>query len=255
MTKRALLMGASLWLMGGCATMAEVDELRTRVARLEIRLNENEAQSAKAQAEAERAAKDTRATREAMAALGVRQDEFSERLQIVEGGSEDIRSRAGQVHVATTRLNRLESEQAALRDQLAELQGRLAATSPTESAGGKALYERALAAYEEGEFDEARAGFRELLEIRPPSPFAGHAEYWLGEAQFGNERYGEALQHYTRVIRDHPESAKRCAALLKAGMAWVKIDNEANARVFFNQVQQDCKDTPEAEEAEKLLQR
>ena len=61
----------------------------------------------------------------------------------------------------------------------------------------------------------AEAAFRAFLTRFSDDPQAGEAQYWLAEALYQQEAYGESGQAYTTMIRQYPEDPRAPEALAK----------------------------------------
>ncbi len=255
--------GALLLVMGGCATMEEVDQLRRRTVLLETRVQELESkqQSRGEQLEAaiesssKKASAEARAIRETVASMGARQDSLGDRVTVLESRAADVNTTASRFSANAQRIDSLEATLTDLQAKLTEMEKSRAAAPATGAADDAALYQKALELFNAGKYDEATAGFEHLLRARPDSKYVSNAHFWIGESHFRKEKYLDALRRYTTVLKEYPESPKFCAAGLKSGLALEKIGEAKQARVFYNQVVQKCReqDPPVFAEAERRL--
>ena len=119
----------------------------------------------------------------------------------------------------------------------------------------KAEYERLLGMFKDGYLVGAQQGFAAFLADYPNSDLAPNARYWLGEAQYGQKDYREAISSYDRVELDYPKSEKVPAALLKKGYAYLALKDKKRASSAFKQVVTLYPKSPEAGKAsDKLTQ-
>ena len=70
----------------------------------------------------------------------------------------------------------------------------------------KRSYDEALAGFRRGEFDRAAGGFGGLLRRFPNSGYRESALFWLGNAQYGNRNYKEAIATFRSLVTAAPES-------------------------------------------------
>lgn len=116
-------------------------------------------------------------------------------------------------------------------------------SAPPESATAKAdpppdrvQYERVLALFRHGDFEGARNGFTAFLSEYPNSDLAPNAQYWQGEAYYGEKEYQKAIDAYNLVELHYPRSDKVPAAILKKGYAYLALKDKKRAESAFKQV-------------------
>ena len=127
--------------------------------------------------------------------------------------------------------------------------------SPEAARPDKSEYERLLSLFKDGNLVGAERGFAAFLASYPNSDLAPNARYWLGEAQYGQKDYKEAISSYDRVELDYPKSEKVPAALLKKGYAYLALKDKKRASSAFKQVVTLYPKSPEAGKAsDKLTQ-
>lgn len=102
------------------------------------------------------------------------------------------------------------------------------------------------------QYDEAIAGFQDLLGRWPDGRYADNAHYWMGESHYAKREYDLALQSFAAVLERFPQSAKAPDALLKTAMAQVEKKQVAEARATFQRV---IADYPNANAANVAKQR
>lgn len=262
--KKILLLAVTVT-AAGCASASSVQKLDQRVTLLETRTNEANERARKDREQiAARAGDEDKAIRRDLAMLGARADAMTQRLQVLEGRTEEAQSSAGKISVNAERMIQLEEEQLKLKDQNAQLEQRLAAMEKLLVGGGSAApkaafdddaaYKDALALHNAGDYDKAREGFERLLREKPDSKLASNAMFWIGEGYLKQNNYTEALSRYTTVVEKYPDSNKRCAALLKIGVTLQELGEKQKAKTFFGEVGKSCADQPEvAQEAARRL--
>jgi tol-pal system protein YbgF len=125
--------------------------------------------------------------------------------------------------------------------------------SREEERPDRAEYERVLGLFRDGNLVGAERGFHAFLASYPNSDLAPNARYWLGESQYGQKDYKEAINSYDRVELDYPRSEKVPAALLKKGYAYLALKDKKRASSAFKQVVTLYPKSPEAGKASDKL--
>ena len=119
----------------------------------------------------------------------------------------------------------------------------------------KELYERALAALKKKDYEGARRLLRRYLELYPKGKYAANAHYWIGETYYAQRRYEEAILEYQKVVDGFPQSYKVPAALLKQGLAFLRIGDTEAARILFKKILSRYPRSEQAPLARKYLKR
>lgn len=105
---------------------------------------------------------------------------------------------------------------------------RLAVTSSDEAP--QALYRHALEHLRGGRHADAAAGFREFLRRFAKHDYADNAQYWLAECYYDLKDFVTAVREFRKVADEYPAGNKVPDALLKVGLAYVALGNEAGGR-------------------------
>jgi tol-pal system protein YbgF len=98
-------------------------------------------------------------------------------------------------------------------------------TSPQPSAQN--LYDSALHDILTKKYDLAQSEFEDYLKYYPKTDYASNAVFYLGEIAFLQARYPEALDHYSDVIANFPNSFKLGAARYKRGVTYITMGKKA----------------------------
>jgi len=99
-----------------------------------------------------------------------------------------------------------------------------------EGSGNAAeLYRQSFSHYAAGRFARGVDGFQSFLRQYPEHEYAGHAEYWLGECFYSQQRYEEAVAAFKRAVENHPKGSKAPDALLKMSAALKQLGNTQHA--------------------------
>lgn len=115
-------------------------------------------------------------------------------------------------------------------------------------------YELAFNLLKEGQYDKAVAAFQAFLGTYPNGRFSDNAQYWLGEANYVQRRFSDALAEFDKVLKNHPQSPKRADAMLKMGYTYQELGDSEKARVLLNDVIRDYPSSTAASLAKKRLQ-
>lgn len=164
------------------------------------------------------------------------------------------------------RLDRMAIDTAALQKQVAGIDqylnlegGQSQKAKPPAASGAKptsdqALYVKAKKDYDDGRIEEARKGFEELIAAYPKSQHADNSQFWIGETYYREKWYEKAILEYQKVIEKYPSGNKVPAALLKQGLAFVKIGETNNARLVLKELITKHPSTNEAAIAKQKLE-
>ena len=118
----------------------------------------------------------------------------------------------------------------------------------------KKTYTLAKEAFDKGDFESAREGFKKLLKRYPDSENADNAQFWIGETYYREKWYEKAILEYQKVIEKYPEGNKVQASLLKQGFAFKYVGDKANAELILKELVRKYPDSTEAEIARKKLE-
>jgi tol-pal system protein YbgF len=115
-------------------------------------------------------------------------------------------------------------------------------------------YERAFGLLKDGHYDKAVAAFKAFVQSYPKGLFAGNAQYWLGEANYVQRNFKQALSEFGKVVKDYPTSPKRADAMLKMGYTYQELGQLDEARLSLANVSKNYPDSTAASLAQKRLQ-
>jgi tol-pal system protein YbgF len=117
----------------------------------------------------------------------------------------------------------------------------------------EALYRSAYEDYMRGNYELAADGFAEYLRRYPNTELADNALYWIGECFDAQEKSQQALDTFTLVLEDYPNSDKAAAAQLKKGLIYLKMGDQGQGVVNLQYVVYEHPGTREAELAREQL--
>jgi tol-pal system protein YbgF len=99
-----------------------------------------------------------------------------------------------------------------------------------------AEYEAAMDLYRSGESEAAAERFAAFVSTYPKHDYADNALYWQGESSYDQGHYSDALSLFTEVVERFGGGNKAPDALLKIGLCYARLGDEANARDVLTQL-------------------
>lgn len=158
---------------------------------------------------------------------------------------------------------------AQLRDQLEARRAELLAPPPggdredddpwggaVASGDGQAeeLFNTAITQYNRRNFTAARMGFEELVSGHPNSPLTPRARYYLASIKAEQGDIEEAIEAFLEIRQYHPGADAVPEALLRVGLLYLdEMDDQEEAREYFERVVESYPDSPAAEDARERL--
>jgi tol-pal system protein YbgF len=131
-------------------------------------------------------------------------------------------------------------------------------TPPTAAVEPKSketeLYDKSIASYRDGKYEETVEGFRTFLKTFPKSDRADNAHFWIGESYMSLKQYEQAILAYQEVIKNYPKGNKVPSALLRQAFAFLEIKDQTSAKLLLNRVVKNYPSSSEAKIAQKKLE-
>jgi tol-pal system protein YbgF len=115
-------------------------------------------------------------------------------------------------------------------------------------------YDKALASYKQGKYEEALDAFRLFLKTYPKSDRADNAYFWIGESYMGLKQYEQAILAFQDVIKKYPKGNKVANALLRQAQAFVEIKDKTSAELLYKRIIKSYPGSNEAKIAQKKLE-
>ena len=115
------------------------------------------------------------------------------------------------------------------------------------------LYDKSIALYRDGKYEEAVEGFRSFLKTFPKSDRADNAHFWIGESYMALKQYEQAILAYQEVIKNYPKGNKVPSALLRQALAFLEIKDQTSAKLLLNRVVKNYPNSSEAKIAQNKL--
>ncbi|MES2184212.1 MAG: tol-pal system protein YbgF [Pseudomonadota bacterium] len=100
------------------------------------------------------------------------------------------------------------------------------AADPTE----KRDYEAALAVFRQGNFSGAESGFGDFVKRYPRSGYTPSALFWLGNAQYGNRNYKDAITNFRALLAQAPNHVRAPEAALSIANCQTELKDTKAAR-------------------------
>lgn len=116
------------------------------------------------------------------------------------------------------------------------------------------LYEKSLASYQGGKYEQAIDGFKEFLRTYPKADRADNAQFWIAESYMALKQHEQAILAYQEVIAKYPKGNKAANATLRQGMAFLEINDRTSAKLLFGKVVKNYPGSNEAKLAQKKLE-
>lgn len=255
----------------GCATQSDVNTIDNRISEMELR----DAQVRK-QREALKSDLEGRnqELRKQSAGLRAILEEMNEEIRILSGRLEEMehaikqqqRSAEETQKQREEKLNRLTERADQNSEKILQMEKYLnlestkksvASVTPGVSAKKPSseddMYRFAKQAFDQGDSEAARKGFQDFIQRYPNSKNADNAQFWIGEIYYREKWFEKAILEYQNVIEKYPQGNKVPAALLKQGLAFSSIGDQANSKLILEELVRKYPKTNEAKiAAEKL---
>ena len=99
-----------------------------------------------------------------------------------------------------------------------------------DAAVPSAVYDKALAAFNAGEFAKSIKLFQSFIKSSPKDSKVPNALYWIGVNQISLKDFKGARATNQEIYKNHPDSPKAPDALLNLASAWTGLGESATAR-------------------------
>lgn len=116
-------------------------------------------------------------------------------------------------------------------------------------------YQKLIKLIDEGQEQQAIAGFETFLQRYPQGKYSDNAQYWLGESYYATGNYAAAVKAFNTLLVTYPESPKYPHALLKIAFSHYELKEFGKARELLQQVRNNYIGTSASRLAERRLQK
>ena len=113
-------------------------------------------------------------------------------------------------------------------------------------------YEDALAVFRQGDFVTAANVFSDFTRRYPRSGYGVAALFWLGNAQYANRDYKEAIKNFSALLARAPDHARAPESLLSVANCQLELKDTKSARKTLTDV---VKSYPQTEAATAATER
>ncbi len=107
------------------------------------------------------------------------------------------------------------------------------------------LMDQAKEAYRNGKYQKALDLYQSYA-MKHSGDTALNANFMMGESLFQLKRYDLAILQYQKIVEDNPHHSLASAALLKQGICFETLADEATAKLLYKKVLQDYASSKEA---------
>src|SRR6201988_2840143 len=177
-------------------------------------------------------------------------DQLSGQIQALNDTMDELKVRLAKV---SKQLEDMQSTQQSLAasQKAAQDQAQAQAQAPPPDV----LYANALRDYNGGKNDLASQEFSDYIKFYPNTDLAGNSYYYLGELQFKQANYQQAVQSYEQVLQNFPSGNKAASAQLKKGFALLELGKQDEGVSELRHLIQRYPHSPEALQARERLRK
>jgi tol-pal system protein YbgF len=181
---------------------------------------------------------------------GGKLDQLSGQIQSLNDTMDELKVRLAKV---SKQLEDMQSAQQSIQAQQAQQQAQTqaAASAPPPDL----LYNNALRDYNGGKPDLASQEFSDYIKFYPNTDLAGNSYFYLGELQFKQGNFQQAVQSYDQVVQNFPSGNKAASAQLKKGFALIELGKQDDGVAELRHVVQRYPRSPEALQARDRLRK
>lgn len=115
-------------------------------------------------------------------------------------------------------------------------------------------YQAAIGDFMSGRYDNAIAGFREVVQTYPNAPDAANSQFHIGESFYYKKECKNAIPEYQKFVETYAESDRRPDGLYMMGLCYSDLKQTTNARRMFEQVLKEYPESTSALQANQRLQ-
>jgi tol-pal system protein YbgF len=114
------------------------------------------------------------------------------------------------------------------------------------------FYEASLASFRKGEFVVASEGFIDFNKRYPTSGYAVMSLFWLGNSQYANREYKDAIKNFNNLLAKDPDHARAPDAMLSVANCQLEMKDVKSARKTLDDL---MKKYPQSESAAAAKER
>lgn len=178
---------------------------------------------------------------------GGRMDQLSGQIQALNDTMDELKARLSKL---SQQLETIQQGQQNLNPQQTQQAAQQAQAPPPD-----VLYNNAYRDYNGGNTDLAAQQFNDYIKFYPNTDLAGNAFFYLGEIQYRQGKFQEAIKNYEQVIQNFTSGNKAAAAELKKGMALVQLGQKEEGITQLRHLVQRYPRSSEALQAREQLRK
>ena len=125
--------------------------------------------------------------------------------------------------------------------------------SATVERGEQAAYDAALAQFRAGDFRGAASSLQSFVARYPQSPYAGPAQYWLGNSLYQLKDYKSAIAAQQAVVERYRDSPRAPDALLNIASSQLELNQKAQSQATLQRILKEYPDSEAAKAARERL--
>ena len=132
-----------------------------------------------------------------------------------------------------------------------------AVATPAATSSGNTpdiLYEKGIQAFDQRQYKDAVAAFKDFGASYPQHQLAGNAAFWQGESYYQLKDYGRAALAYQDVLDKYKGSSKYQSSLLKQGMSLYYAGKKDAGKQRLQELVSRYPSSPEATRAKQFME-
>lgn len=115
------------------------------------------------------------------------------------------------------------------------------------------VYEDALAIFRKGEFGAASTAFNDFIKRNPKSGYVVSSLFWLGNAQYANREYNNAIKNFNALLSKDPNHMRAAESMLSVANCQLELKEIKTARKTLADVVKNYPHTEAAAAASERL--
>jgi tol-pal system protein YbgF len=179
---------------------------------------------------------------------GAKSDQLSGQIQALNDTMDELKARLAKVSKQLEDMQSSQQSLAAQQAQQATAQDAVKNAPPPD-----VLYNNGLRDYTGGKSDLALQEFSDYVKYYPNTELAGNSYFYLGEIQFKQANYQQAVQSYDQILQNFPGGNKAASAQLKKGFALLELGKQDDGVAELRHLIQRYPHAPEALQARERL--
>ncbi|HUD67184.1 MAG TPA: tetratricopeptide repeat protein [Candidatus Sulfotelmatobacter sp.] len=181
---------------------------------------------------------------------GAKSDQLSGQIQALNDTMDELKVRLAKVSKQLEDMQAAQQSLAAQQSQQQQQQDALAKAPPPD-----VLYNNGVRDYNGAKNDLALQEFSDYIKYYPNTDLAGNSYFYLGEIQFKQGNYQQAVQSYDQVLQNFPSGNKAASAQLKKGFALLELGKQDDGVTELKRLIQRYPRSPEALQARERLRK